>query len=243
VELGELVALNVPTAPGKGQSCDWTKCRADHPSKLTYPANGTVTRGSGFRGTLEWIGSQPWLNGNHGVPTKPIYLANGKIKRNRDGTEFTEYRWEAHHLIPIEQMGKTSTLKKNAELSGWDINSAVNGMGLPGDEMDIAIHHLQLHEGSHCGKYTNPVKNALTQIEQDFENMCHGKTDTSMQLMLNLELDALSRRAEQKILAIRQGSGTGCWELHTTSLAKYKKVLITYAQRKALNATLPPNKR
>ena len=186
--------------------------------KAEYPGNGNITRQDGFRGALEGIGAQPWLNGNFGVPTKPILWENGKIRRNAaDRSEFTEYRWEAHHLIPVELLGDTTTLKANIKQSGWDIDNLKNGMGLPKDEMDIAIHHLQQHDGSHWGKYTTPIKEDLEDIERDFENICHGKVDTTMQLMLNLELDALSRKAEQKILAIRQGNGSSCWPLHGQS--------------------------
>ena len=58
-------------------------------------------------------------------------------------------------------MENTSTLKENAKLAGWYINAVTNGMFLPADEMDIAIHQLKQHKGSHCAKYTNPIKDEL----------------------------------------------------------------------------------
>ena len=239
MQVGEQVAVAVATEPGKGQKCDWSNCQKDHPSAINYPNSGNVTRGGGFRGVLQGAGMEPFSGGSYGVPTKPILLKNGKTKKKADGTPFTDYRWEAHHLIPIDQMSRTSTLKKNAVLSGWDIDAAVNGMGLPGDRMDIAIHHLQLHEGSHWAKYTTPIKDGLRDLEKDFANMCHEKTDEKQQVLLNVELDALARRCVQKILAIRNNPA-GCWPLHSTSVAKYAATLLEYQQRKALNATLPP---
>ena len=240
-QVAQPVAVVPPTQPGKGQSCDWSNCLSDHPAKLTYPADGTVTRGGGFRDALAAIGLQPWLNGNHGDPNRPIYFDNGKMKRNSaDRSQFTNYQWEAHHLIPIEQMDKMGTLKDNSKLAGYNINHEKNGMGLPGDKIDIAIHRLQLHQGSHCGKYTQPITDKLKKIEKDYANKCQGMTDTSMQLTVIQELDALSRTAEQKIVAIRTGA---CWELHTTSKADYKWALAEYERRKKKHFKLPPDQR
>ncbi len=243
MQINQPIKPPVATQAGKGEHCDWSNCQDDHPAALNYPNNGVVTRGGGFRDALANIGLQPWLNGNHGEPSKPIYVKSGKIKRNADGTVFTDYRWEAHHLIPIEQMDKMGTLKSNAVLSGWNINHEINGMGLPADKPDIAIHRLQLHNGSHHGRYTKPITDKLTVIEDDFEDMCHGKTDTSLQLTLILELNALSRTAEQKIVAIRQQKAASCWELHSTSLADYKWSVAEHARRKRRHDRLPPDQR
>jgi hypothetical protein len=156
---------------------------------------------------------------------------------------FTEYRWEAHHLIPIESMDKMGTLKSNVVLAGWDINHEINGMALPADRPDIAIHHLQLHEGSHPATYTKPIKDKLAIIEDDYEDMCHGTTDTSAQLTVTIELNALSRTAEQKIVAIRQLKPSSCWQLHSTSMTDYKWALAEYSRREARHFKLPPGQR
>jgi A nuclease family of the HNH/ENDO VII superfamily with conserved AHH len=243
-QVAQPIAVVVTTQPGKGQKCDWSNCLSDHPSTLNYPNSGTLARSGGFRDDCANIGLQPWQNGSHGEPTKPIYLVTGKIKRNAaGGTPFTDYRWEAHHLIPVEQMDKTGTLKDNAKLAGYNINHVKNGMGLPTDKIDIAIHRLQRHKGSHCGKYTNPVSLKLQKIEKAYEKACQGTTDTSLQLTLIIDLDALSRTAEQKVVAIRQQVSGACWELHTDSMTLYKWALTEYDRRKQKHVKLPPGKR
>jgi hypothetical protein len=194
-----------------------------------------VSRGGGLRGALLSNDREPWKNGGFGVSTKPILLANGKVKKAADGSDFTEYRLEAHHLVPIKQVAETGTLKTNAILAGWDIDALVNGMLLPADSMDIAIHHLQKHDGSHGPKYTSSITRSLEKIEEDFENICHGKSDITAQSALKVELDALSHKAQKRILAIRGNPGA-CWELHSTSLVSFRDALTEYARRKVLNS-------
>jgi A nuclease family of the HNH/ENDO VII superfamily with conserved AHH len=240
VEIGELVAppgAPATAASGKTYSCPWSNCKADHPQELQYPNDGNVSRGSGLRGLLEGAGQEPWNGGGYGVSTKPIYLRNGKEKRAADGSPFTQYRLQAHHLIPVKQMGKTGTLKSNAVLAGWDIDALANGMFLPQDAMDMAIHALQQHQGSHCSKYTVPIGNELRDLEKAFAHICRGTSDTEIQQMLKMELDAISALATDKILGIRTQSPGAFWELHNGSLTAFKAALAEYARRKALGAS------
>jgi hypothetical protein len=241
-QLGEGVDIGIMAPSETPQqestvSCKWSNCKSDHPGELQYPNDGNVSRGGGLRAELVSNDRQPWKEGNFGIPTKPILLSNGKVKKAADGSDFTEYRLEAHHLVPIKQVDETSTLKSNAVLAGWDIDALVNGMLLPADSMDIAIHHLQVHEGSHGPKYTMPITRSLEKIEEDFENMCHGKSDTAAQSVLKEELEALSSKAQRRILAIRGNTGN-CWELHSSSLVAFRTALSEYARRKVLNAKL-----
>jgi hypothetical protein len=73
--------------------------------------------------------------------------------------------------------------------------------------------------------------------------MCHGTTDTSAQLTVTIELNALSRTAEQKIVAIRQLKPSSCWQLHSTSMTDYKWALAEYSRREARHFKLPPGQR
>jgi hypothetical protein len=224
-------------ASAEQYSCDWSKCKKDHPKKLEYPGGGNVERGSGLRGALFDKNQQPWADGNYGVGTKPIYFANGKIKRNsQTGTPFTDYQVEAHHLVPIDQMSKTSTLKSNAILAGWNIDDIKNGIMLPKQEIDIAIHELQQHSGSHPASYTAPIMDELKSIEQAYEDICEETEDVNLQLTLNVELDALSALATDKILGMRQHAGGNYWALHNSSVQSFKDAIAEYARRRALNA-------
>ena len=159
-----------------------------------------------------------------------MYNALGTIIRR---TPQFSYRVQAHHLIPVEQMAETSTLQENAVLAGWDINGLVNGSFHPQDEMDVAVHELQQHLGSHCGDYTNPIAGRLTELEEFFETMCHGKETVDAQVSLVQELEALSETALRKVLAIR--SGRRFWPLHNNSLSVYRGALAEYARRETLH--------
>jgi len=244
VQIGEPVgtpSVSPPEKPPETFKCDWSKCKSDHLEKLKYPEGGNVSREGGLRGLLEGKELQPWKSGGHGISTKPIFFENGKIKKSADGSNFTEYRIQAHHLIPVDELQRTGTLKSNAILAGWDIDALENGMFLPRDKMDIAIHELQQHSGSHCGKYTAPIRELLREIEKDSEKACHGMNSTNLQVSLvKDELEALSAEARDRILAIRGQQPGQFWELHNNSLVTFTSVLIEYARRKALNVIQGP---
>ncbi len=229
---------NVSTEEEKKYSCEWSKCKGDHKTQLQYKGGGNVSRGGSLRQTLLDNTQEPWNDGGYGVSSKPIYLKNGKIKKSAsDGKNFKEYRVQAHHLVTVEQMNNSGTLKNNTVLSGWDIDALKNGIFLPQDSMDIAIHNLQQHCGSHCSKYTKPIADELESIENDYEKACQGKESTSYQESLANELDALSAKATNMILNIRYHDKEGVkhWPLHNNSLANYISVLKEYRRRKEIN--------
>jgi hypothetical protein len=192
-------------------------------------------QGSALRDTLFSGGAEPWSNGGFGVSNKLMYNAQG-TPINRE-PRFS-YRVEAHHLIPIEQMAETTTLKENAVLAGWDINAIMNGSFHPRDDMDVAVHELQQHHGSHCGDYTKPIKDRLRKIEKTFETICHGKQTSDAQLTLALELTAVSTKALRMILGIRSSPSSRFWKLHNDSLTVYKTSLSEYERRRLLNEQL-----
>lgn len=241
-QVGERVAV-----PGSGASetqtkpkkCKWKNCDGKHLTQVNYPDDGDVTRKGTLRGTLTDNEMEPWRQGRYGVPDKPIYLgpvnSGGKvILRKKYRADGSMYRIEAHHLIPVEKMGATTTLKVNAKLAGWDIDDVSNGIMLPADSADVAIHELQQHDGSHCSSYTTPIKDILAEIEQRYETACHGKESPDFSRNLKAVLSATSAKIRRKILAIRRhASGSAFWPLHNNSLVVFKDSVGTHCARSA----------
>jgi A nuclease family of the HNH/ENDO VII superfamily with conserved AHH len=239
MQAGEGTSSGSNSKADKGETfdCKWSNCQKDHPVELTYPNGGNVSRGDN-RGVLYGAGQEPWNGGGYGVATKPIYyLANGKVKIRKaaDGSNFKEYRVQAHHLIPIKQMGGTSTLKENAKRAKWDINALPNAMFLPQDEMDIAIHELQRHHTKHGPQYTTPISSDLRRIERTFSHICRGTANIGLQMMILDELDALSEKAKHKILGMRGAPTQQYWPLRAESMSEFGAVKLEYARRKLIH--------
>jgi HNH/ENDO VII superfamily nuclease len=233
-QIGEGIAVKTPGPDKQLKKCDWKNCDGKHETKLTYPKGGNVDRGgSALRDNLLAKNMEPWDQGGYGVPNKHMYNELGTLINRTP--EFS-YRTEAHHLIPVELMAKTKTLKKNAVLAKWDINAIENGSFHPRDDMDVAVHELQQHHGSHGGRYTSPIADELAVIEETYKTMCHGKETIDAQLTVVDELDALSGQALRKILAIR--SGRNFWPLHANSLLIYKTRVVEYERRRKLHEKL-----
>ncbi|WP_437530551.1 AHH domain-containing protein [Sorangium sp. So ce726] len=218
------------------QRCEWSKCAGLHTSKITYPKGGNVERsGNALRTALLDAKLHPWHDGGYGVPSKPIYLDNGgkitvRVEYRSDGLM---YALDAHHLIPIDQMNGTSTLKDNAVLAGWDINDTSNGMCLPSYDTDVAIHELQLHSGSHAPDYTMLIEERLAHIEELYETACGGKESAEFSENLTRSLMALSAHARRKLLAIRKyARGADFLPLHNNSLEVFIRSVQQYNDRR-----------
>lgn len=218
------------------QKCDWSKCEGLHEAKITYPKGGNVARqGSAIRDALLGAKMEPWNKGSYGVPSKPIYIESGgkvtvRVEYRSDGTM---YGIDAHHIIPIEQVGETSTLKDNAVLAGWDVNDVSNGMCLPSFAADVAIHQLQLHSGSHSPKYKKAVEDRLANIEELYETACRGKESGEFSENLASALKAQSASIRRKILSIRQHArGADFLPLHGDSMDVFKRSLQQYEDRR-----------
>jgi hypothetical protein len=217
------------------KKCKWSHCEGHEKGLDAEYLQGNVARqGQKLRENLLAKGLEPWDGGGHGETNiRKMYL-----DQRGDGVitpkgETWPYRLEAHHIIPVEQVEGTSTLKDNAVLAGWDINEVANGMLMPRDEMDVALHLLQQHNGSHPGSYTTPVGLALHEIEEVYQDACQDKEDVAMQLGLGQALKIVSNALRRKILAIRQhASGVDPMELHNDSLTVFRCAVHTLEDRR-----------
>lgn len=200
------------------------------PSTVFVNCRGVVHQGSGGMNTVfPDVCKTPSPGGPVPIPY-PNIGNDGVITLK---AETYPYRLEAHHIIPVEQVKSTSTLKENAVLAGWDINHISNGMLMPRDEMDVALHLLQQHNGSHPGSYIQPIAEQLECIEQFYENACQDKEDVSMQLGLGQALLLLSNALRGKIVSIRQhASGVDFMGLHLDSLAVFQGAIRTLEDRR-----------
>lgn len=224
-------------APDK-KKCKWSNCEGhekDLDAEYNPKGTGNVSRqGQKLRDTLHGKNLEPWAKGGHGeTNVRKMYL-----DQRKDGTitlkaETHPYRVEAHHILPVEQLDSTSTLKDNAVLAGWDINGVSNGMLLPKDEADVALHLLQQHNGSHPGAYTSPIADLLDDIENAYAEVCQGKEDVALQLALAEQLKQASVFVQTRILGIRQqASGVEFWGLHLNSLSVYTSAVRTLEDRR-----------
>ena len=217
------------------KKCKWSRCEGHAKDLDAEYLKGNVERqGQKLRESLVAKGLEPWKGGGHGETNiRKMYL-----DQRLDGVitlkaETHPYRMEAHHIIPLEQMSSTSTLKDNAVLAGWDINHISNGMLMPRDEMDVALHLLQQHNGSHPGSYTDPVGDGLAGLEDAYEDACQGKEDVASQLALGEDLMVVSRGILGRILAIRQhASGVSFLGLHLDSKLVFDKAVRTQDDRR-----------
>jgi len=217
------------------KKCKWSNCEGHEKDLDAEYLKGNVARqGQKLRENLLAKGLEPWNGGGHGETNiRKMFLdqrADGVITLK---AETHPYRIEAHHIIPVEQVQSTSTLKENAVLAGWDINHVSNGMLMPRDEMDVALHLLQQHNGSHPGAYTKPIGDRLQDIEQLYEDACQDKEDAATQLALGQALLMLSNVLRGKIVAIRQqAGGVDYMGLHHDSLTVFRGAIQTLEHRR-----------
>ncbi|MBZ4421356.1 AHH domain-containing protein [Myxococcus sp. RHSTA-1-4] len=217
------------------KKCKWSNCEGHEKDLDAEYLKGNVARqGQKLRENLLAKQLEPWNGGGHGETNiRKMYL-----DQRSDGVitlkgETSPYRIEAHHILPVETVESTSTLKDNAVLAGWDINHISNGMLMPKDEMDVALHLLQQHNGSHPGSYTGPVGAALSEIEDAYQDACQGKEDVAIQLALAQALEVVSNSVRGKILGIRQhASGVDYLGLHLDSLTVFRNAVHTLEERR-----------
>lgn len=227
---GAQTKLPRSNASDEGHACRWSKCE-NHATDIdgSYKSGNIAREGQALRSNLEAESQQPWrIYAN----VREMYVVGGNrlIKKK---TRSYPYRVEAHHLIPVEVVSKTSTLKnQNLKLCGWDINDVSNGIFLPKDALDVALHLLQQHNGSHPATYTDPITVLLKEIELSYKRACQGAEDVSHQLSLNDTMKLASQRVRAKILAIRLPC-TEFWGVHTNSKQVYEMAIGTWEARRA----------
>lgn len=194
--------------------CAWENCKAQHDDKIEYDNDGCTTRGA-YTG----IWKKPW-SGGVGKKSSKVTLNHYK-KENKTKHQTTakdlfgsnQYAIENHHLIPIKTMEKTSTLKDNAKLIGFNINDGKYGICLPYFKTDIFRHDLQCHRSSHIN-YSKKVSKDLKTLEDKCSKFC----DSLEQSSLLDELKTLSIRYEKKIR-----SWDKAWLLHNKATNKRKE--------------------
>lgn len=228
-EFGEKGGVSLPEKDEAEETydCKWSSCEHKHKKKIKYPNNGKVKK-SGYRERWIKAGMEPWV----------IY---GKLKKRlrKDGGEYKtmtyEYKTQAHHLVPTTLVNNTTTLKKNLVLVDYDCDEEKNGMMLPEFVMDIPLHKLQSHLGNHPNKYMEPIRKELREIEKDYDGICNGDVLGSMSLQktILIELSALSGKAKQKILDIR--NKPDFWPLRSNALKEFNSALTEYKRREKLN--------
>jgi hypothetical protein len=132
-------------------------------------------------------------------------------------------------------------LKDNCKLIGYLVDHKHNGLILPKQEEDQPLHQLPAHRGNHPAAYYTPIRDRLKQLQKDFDGICAEDTtgDLQPQEALIGELDALSREAEGKILALRT-PGAPFWPLRTNAAAEFPAAeadyLVRLAKYKALQS-------
>ncbi|WP_426752909.1 AHH domain-containing protein [Myxococcus sp. Y35] len=217
------------------KKCKWSNCEGHEKDLNPEYRQGNVARqGQKLRDNLLAKNLEPWNGGGHGETNiRKMYLDQRKDGVITPKADTYPYRIEAHHILPVETVESTSTLKDNAVLAGWDINDLSNGMMLPKDEMDVALHRLQQHNGSHPGSYTKPINERLQSIEEFYENACQDKEDVAMQLALGQALQMLSNTVRDKIVNIRQhASGKDYMGLHLDALVVFRSAVQTLEDRR-----------
>jgi hypothetical protein len=229
-EIGESTSSSVSQrAQEELHGCAWSSCKKNHNQKIVYPSTGRYEKGTSYRERWIAAGMRPWELTAYG---------QGKRRLRRDGksykTSASEYKVQAHHLIPTALLKETTTLKSNLVLVGYDCDAQSNGMVLPEFQMDVPLHQLPSHRGNHPADYMTPIRNELRQIEILADGICSVDVDGTMtsQKRTSQAVEALSNRAKAKILAIR--AGKNFWPLRTHALEEYNEALREYARREQL---------
>ncbi len=202
-------------------TCDWKNCKGEHSEEIEYPdrENGKTIRGE-YTGV--WL--EPWMYLGSGKSSSNItikhYIKEVKKKRIGDAKSLFGtgmYPTDKHHLIPVSSISKCSVLRHNAELVGWDINHADNGITLPYFVTDIFRHDLQSHRTSHPS-YSRKVERDLKQLQKKCNKYC----ETERQIQLLFDLQEISDDCCQLIREWK-------WPLRTTA---FKDRVKSYKQAK-----------
>lgn len=122
-----------------------------------------------------------------------------ELRRNLSGTGTLINTFAAHHIIPCELENE-----RLVQRSGFNINSAINGIALPTTAGDSQAFGKPLHSGSHPD-YTAAVRQMLNRasfdLEEEYGNWANVPQDAAMNSLLRI------------IPSIREkiaGAGGGC---------------------------------
>ena len=167
-----MAKIDITNANGSGPGtidCKWHDCKK-HQSPVIYPGKGVLKRGS--------LSSWPHPSEKPGLPAQTTKITDEDFFRQKDGTKKREnvsannYKYQRHHVIPVQVFNSLSDLKKDLEFLGYNINiHAENGICLPFRIKDLVWHDLQYHRGSHP-IYTAKVKKRVEDIMSVCESLC-----------------------------------------------------------------------
>jgi hypothetical protein len=108
--------------------------------------------------------------------------------------------FQAHHLIP-DEVARTHPLAQAARSRGvppWDIDSANNGIALPGSPDKVGSSGLPVHRGSHAN-YTEHTKRTL-KTAQDALELQYGGLDKVPPEVLALTMNELEKQLRDRII-------------------------------------------
>ena len=140
----------------------------------------------------------------------------GTGRHSIPGKEHLYYPTAKHHIIchcffNFSGKGKSADyeialkdLKHNLIISGWNLNDRQNGICLPRFRTDIYRHKLQAHTGSHIKTYYTTVLEELTEVNDDFKDICEDHKNHQVEL-----LDAMDD------LSVRLGKSIKRWTSST----------------------------
>lgn len=160
------VTIDGATGGGVGTIlCGWQDKCQKHQAEIKYPKGGNMERGS----LAGW--SHPSTMGLKENATK-INDTHTSIKLSGQKVTALNYKFQRHHVIPVEAIKNLPILKNNLDLLGYDINiQAENGISLPFRPKDLVWHDLQFHRGSHPA-YTSIVETRIRAIMSKCGQYC-----------------------------------------------------------------------
>lgn len=150
--------------PGK-KACGWQDDCQKHKKAVGYPRKGMLDR----RPLIDWP--------HPSIGKTKSYKTNIKDKHKRGefkGQMVTakNYKYQRHHVLPVEVFQNIKPMKKNLKLLRYDINVfAENGICLPFRPQDMMWHDLQCHRGSHP-EYTAIVEQRVQDIMNECGQFC-----------------------------------------------------------------------
>lgn len=178
------------TGDGPGNiDCGWKDKCQKHQRAISYPNGGVLERGD--------LSGWPHPS-SLGLKENSTKINDTHTTQKLFGQQVTaqNYRFQRHHVIPVEVFKNISDLKTNLGLLGYNINiHSENGICLPFRPQDLVWHHLQFHRGSHPA-YTTIVQSKVQKIMNECGQYC----DKGEQMKLWDEIEKTVTQCIKKII-------------------------------------------
>jgi len=152
------------TGGGKGKKpCGWQDKCQKHKKAIPYEQKkANLDRGD--------LSSWPRPAAGKTANTTKIKDKHKRGKLKGKMVTCTNYKYQRHHVLPVEVFKSIVPMRKNLILLGYDINVfQENGICLPFRPEDMMWHDLQCHRGSHpiyTGKVEKRVQKIMDQCGQ-----------------------------------------------------------------------------